>query len=488
MNFVLESYGLFGELMSSIEDLKYHLVFATKYRYNLITFKIAEALKNYFIKQQNKLNFKIHSLAIESNHVHILLQVNSSTQDLNKTIQKLKGGSSFLIRKNFKYLKRYVSLWTPSHFIASVGNVSKETIQKYINSQGIREKEIVQRTFKYRILNPTKCKLTKLKTYFQECLNKTKNIVPSSIYQDFDFHKIQCKNNEMNLYIRSQNSRIEKQDTKLAKYWIRIPGSRTSGLFWLGMQGRDIPRNAILKDSLIQEKKGVLYLNLVIEQYREIERADSRKLISIDLGLNHPIASVMLKDDHMINHKFYGKRLKNLLWRRERRYSQLQHSGIEKPGVSKYTRSINNLLHEYTNDIINKAKELSYSVCIGNLSGIRKKFVKGKSSKKTRKKGCRTPFGKIMNMLEYKAKLNNIPLVFLGEMYTSQKCSKCGEVNSKSRSGEKYRCISCGYQQQADINGAINIGRNLVYLLSSSHPTLRKSLDFECKPMALAMG
>lgn len=467
--------------MRSVEDLKYHLVFATKYRYNLITQKVAEALKNYFIKQQEKLNFTVQSLAIETNHVYLQLQ--SSTQDLNALIQKLKGGSSYLIRKNFKHLKRYASLWTPSHFIASVGNVSKETIQNYINSQGIEEKEIIKRTFKFRILQPTKHKLLKLKTYFQECLNKNNTITPASIYQDFS--RVKCKDNELNLYIRQQNSKIEKQDTKLAKYWIRITGSRTSKPFWLGLQGRTIPEDAVLKDSLIQEKQGILYLNLVVEQHRNIHRATPKRLLSIDLGLNHPIASVMLEDDCLVDHKFYGKRLKDLLWKRERRTSQLQRSGVEEPSVPRYTNSINNLLHEYTNSIIKKAVENNYVVVVGNLSGIRKKWVKGKSSKKTRKKGNRTPFYKIMNMLEYKAKLNNVSLVFLGEAYTSQRCSKCGEINKKSRKGERYCCVNCDYQQQADLNGAINIGRNLVDLLSSSHPAPRGPLGPECKPTAL---
>jgi len=471
--------------MSSIEELKYHLVFATKYRYNIISVKIAILLKNYFLKQQKKLDFQIISLAIESNHIHMLFQLNSSTQDLNEIIRKLKGGPSFLARKTFKSLKRYTALWTPSHFVASVGNVSKETIQNYINSQGI-EDELIQRTFKYKILTPTKHKLEKLKTYFQECSSKSRNIVPSSIYQDFEFHKVCCQNNELNLYVRQQNSRIEKQDTKLAKYWIKIPGSRLSDPFWLGLQGRDIPEDAILKDSLIQEKKGVLYLNLVIEQKRTIQRVNPGNLLSIDLGINHPIASVILKDGHMSNYKFYGSELKNLLFRRERRHAQLQHSGIEEPHSS-YTSKINNLLHEYTNSIIQLAKENNLSIVVGDLTGIRKNFTVDKSTKETRKKVNRTPFYKIKMLLEYKARLAGVPLVFVCEAYTSQRCSKCGEINKDSRKGERFECVSCGHKNQADLNGAVNIG-SLVGLLSSSHSTLREEFSSESKPMALAMG
>ena len=67
-------------------------------------------------------------------------------------------------------------------------------------------------------------------------------------------------------------------------------------------------------------------------------------------------------------------------------------------------------------------------------------------------------------------------------------CSRCGEVNKNSRNGERYECVSCGYKQQADLNGAINIGRNLVGLLSGSHPTLREPNGSESKPTALAVG
>jgi len=90
---------------------------------------------------------------------------------LNEIVRKLKGDSSFLARKKMKYLMKYESLWTPSHFLAKVGNVSEETIKNYINSQGIKEDEVVRRTFKFKILKPTKCKIERLKTYYQECYN-----------------------------------------------------------------------------------------------------------------------------------------------------------------------------------------------------------------------------------------------------------------------------------------------------------------------------
>lgn len=482
-------------MTSSIEDLKFHLVFSTKYRYNLLNEKIATILKNYFIKNQEKFQYKIISLAIESDHVHMLFQLESSEVNLNKLIQRIKGGSSFLIRKKFSYLKRYPSLWTESHFCNSVGNVSQETITNYINSQGIQEKEIVSRTFKYKVLTPTKYKDTVLQIYFQECLLNKRDKTSSAIFQDFP--RINRKEDEFGLYIRAQSSKIDSNNSKLAKYWIKIPGSKLQEPIWLGLQGRNLPEDCRIKDSTIRFQKGSYYVYLNIEQDRIIKKASARKILAIDLGMNHPITSVMLQDDHMSYHKFYGNELKNQITRRVKYHSQLQHSGIEEP-TSKHQNRIDSLVHEYVNDLIQKAKQEGCSIVVGDLH-LSKKFTKGNSNQKTRTKGNRIPYYKVQELLYYKANLNNIPIVFVNEAYTSQACSRCGYVDPNNRKGERFHCCECGYQNQADLNGAINIGRKLVSLLSSSYPTLRESYseesiedafrnDSEFKPTALAVG
>jgi putative transposase len=483
-------------MSSSIEDLKFHLVFATKYRYNFLNEKIANILKNYFLKKQEKYDFTILSLAIETNHVHLLIKLKSSEVNLNNIIQKIKGGSSFLIRKKFSYLKRYPSLWTESHFCNSVGNVSQETINNYINSQGIQEKEVVSRTFKFKVLVPTKYKGSVLQTYFQECLSNKRDKTSSAIFQDFP--RINRLEGEFGLYIRSQASNVTSPNTKLAKHWIKIPGSHSQKPIWLGLQGRDLPEDCRIKDSTIRCKEGVYYVYLNIEQDRIILRATAQKILALDLGMNHPITSVMLEDDHMSCHEFYGNELKNQITKRVRRHSQLQHSGIENP-TSKHQNRIDESLHEYVNSIIQFAKSQNCPIVVGDLH-LSKKFTRGNSNQKTRTKGNRIPYFKIQELLYYKALLNNIPLVFVNEAYTSQTCSRCGNVDPNNRKGEHFHCRSCGYQNQADLNGAINIGRKLVGLLSSSYPTLRESFCetnndvvcrnnlSECKPMASAMG
>lgn len=463
-------------MASSIENLQYHIVWSTKYRYKLLTTEMAEILKKYFLKRQDTWSYQIKSIAIEPEHIHLLIQVESSQVDLNKLIAKLKRGSSFLIRKKFRYLLSYPSLWTPSYFCASIGNVSDKTIEDYLNNQGIEEKEIVLRTFKYKVFEPTRKKARLLRRYFKACLNQDKKQVPSGILQDFE--RVKRKEGEFGLYFRAQLSKIEKRDNTKVKYWFRIPGSRYEKPFWLGLIGRVLPDDYKLKDSTIREKNGVYYVYLSIEQERVVKKAQSEKVVAIDLGVNHPITSVMLAGK-MKGYYFYGKTMKNQIYKRSKRYAQLQSSGAEKlkERVKNYTNRIKEMIHNYTNEIVKLAVETNSSIVIGNLRGIKNIWVKGKTGKKTRRKANRIPYGRIMNQLWYKGTLANIPVVFVNEAYTSQRCSLCGSVNRLNRKGEVFKCRSCGYQNQADLNGAINIGTiALAGLLSQSHQALKEEI------------
>jgi len=51
---------------------------------------------------------------------------------------RIKGATSRYLRKEFPDLKKMPSMWTRSYFVSTAGNVSSETVQKYIAAQGTR--------------------------------------------------------------------------------------------------------------------------------------------------------------------------------------------------------------------------------------------------------------------------------------------------------------------------------------------------------------
>ena len=57
-----------------------------------------------------------------------------------------------------------------------------------------------------------------------------------------------------------------------------------------------------------------------------------------------------------------------------------------------------------------------------------------------------------------KAKENGIEVILIPPAYTSQRCSKCGNVDKESRkTRDDFQCVECGHKENADINAAKNI-------------------------------
>ncbi len=69
-------------------------------------------------------------------------------------------------------------------------------------------------------------------------------------------------------------------------------------------------------------------------------------------------------------------------------------------------------------------------------------------------------FGEFWQMLDYKAAERGVTVVRVNPAYTSQTCSECGVVDAENRKTQaQFRCLSCGHEENADVNAAKNILR-----------------------------
>lgn len=67
-------------------------------------------------------------------------------------------------------------------------------------------------------------------------------------------------------------------------------------------------------------------------------------------------------------------------------------------------------------------------------------------------------FSEFRRLLEYKGKLYGCEIIAVPAHYTSQRCSVCGYVDTGNRVTQAaFRCLSCGHEDNADLNAAINI-------------------------------
>jgi putative transposase len=117
-------------------DLKYHVIWITKYRYKILRGRIAERARD-LIRQvcQTRDVVIIHG-AVSPDHIHMLLSAPPHLAPA-KLVQYIKGRSSRGLQKEFRELrKRYWGqhLWARGYFCATVA-VNEEMIKAYIENQ-----------------------------------------------------------------------------------------------------------------------------------------------------------------------------------------------------------------------------------------------------------------------------------------------------------------------------------------------------------------
>ena len=70
-------------------------------------------------------------------HVHLIIQTNPS-DSVAEVVQRLKGGTSRVIRKEFPELEEFLwgdSLWADGYFAETVRSVDEEVVRRYIRQQ-----------------------------------------------------------------------------------------------------------------------------------------------------------------------------------------------------------------------------------------------------------------------------------------------------------------------------------------------------------------
>lgn len=242
---------------------------------------------------------------------------------------------------------------------------------------------------------------------------------------------------EFDLWLRfstlSSGNRIDipLKGTKVLRKWLAMPGAElTTGCAIGGCPGR-------------------LYCILWVNIPDLIHKASGTNL-GIDIGINKLLSTS--------DGRHYGKDIKRHMAVIRRR----------KPG-SKGKKRARLTRDRYINHVINRLPWKSLKlVAIEDLKGI-KHGKSPKRGKQFRKVVAPWTAAYVLKWIQLKAQENRVPCVEVDPRYTSQTCPSCTHRASSNRSNEKFKCVSCGYTNDADTVGSLNIlNRALGSVLSPS--------------------
>lgn len=120
--------------------IKYHIIFVCKYRKKLLIGAVEHDMKQIMQSITDISDFDIEVMETDKDHLHMMVRSEPKLSSL-QIVRRLKQMSTTEIWKNHgEYLHhifyRENTFWTDGYFASSIGNVSQETIKKYIENQG----------------------------------------------------------------------------------------------------------------------------------------------------------------------------------------------------------------------------------------------------------------------------------------------------------------------------------------------------------------
>lgn len=121
----------------SVYDIKYHIVWITKYRKPVLFGDVALRLRDLVREICNAMDIQIIKGHVSKDHVHLFLSA-PPYHSVSNIVGRIKGKTSRKLLSEYRSLsKKYWGrhLWARGYFVASSGNVTDEVIAQYIEMQ-----------------------------------------------------------------------------------------------------------------------------------------------------------------------------------------------------------------------------------------------------------------------------------------------------------------------------------------------------------------
>jgi putative transposase len=254
---------------------------------------------------------------------------------------------------------------------------------------------------------------------------------------------------EQNLFLRKQDYRIEGNKVSI----IYKPRNRlVLNVFPTGKQLEKM-REGRVKGARLVEKEGNFFLNVVVEKEVKLSLEECKTIIGVDIGINYLAVCSAFDGKKFGNPLFFkGGEWKHLC-RRQKKSSPEKWKHL--------TNRKNEILHTVAKRIVEYAKRFEKPcIVMENLRRMRSGKTYNKWNNFLLSFWARR---KLQKLIEYKAKWEGIPVVYVNSAYTSVICHRCG-LKGK-REGSVFKCLNCGKEYDSDANASMNVAKRFRQLL-----------------------
>ncbi|MBA3533277.1 MAG: IS200/IS605 family transposase [Ardenticatenales bacterium] len=116
--------------------INYHLVWCPKFRRKVLVGKVAERAKSLLQEIAHKWGFDLLAQEVMPDHIHLFLSAPPKYSPA-EVARLFKGAMSRILRREFpaeigRFIRKEGTLWAPSYYVGTAGNVSADVIKRYI--------------------------------------------------------------------------------------------------------------------------------------------------------------------------------------------------------------------------------------------------------------------------------------------------------------------------------------------------------------------
>ena len=202
---------------------------------------------------------------------------------------------------------------------------------------------------------------------------------------------------------------------------------------------------------LVRTLKGV-FINVVFS--KEVEVREPEAFVGVDLNENN--VTLSLSNGEFVQIITHEREIRTGYFLKRRRIQKKIRSGkrrkalLEKYGERERNR-LTDLYHKLANKIVELAEKYG-GIALEDLTEIRDSI---RYSVEMNGRLHRWSFRKLQSIIEYKAKLKGVRVVFVNPAHTSSLCPVCG--GKLSPNGRRVLKCECGFEADRDVVGSWNI-------------------------------